>query len=458
MTVLDNDYYSIMEMRELLDNKAISVRELVDDAFRKMKASNPKLNSFVLMTEELALNQANEADKRLATTGPVSVLDGIPLAVKDLYDTAGITTAGGTAAFKNRIPDEDSDVIDLLQRAGMIVVGKTNTHELAMGMTTNNPHYGPTRNPWDLTRVPGGSSGGSGAAVAAGQVAAALGTDTGGSVRNPAAFCGITGHKPTFGLVSTKGIIPLSKTLDHAGPMTRSAEECALMLEWMLEPSKRVSFVNKLEDSIAGLRLAIIPSLLEGCQSGILDSFDKSISIFRGLGVEITELEPMPDYIDMRGKLSPIATAEGSTYIESILRDNKELIGERVRAQMLAGLDASLHDYVRALDYRREVEASFENALHTHQIDGYIIPTCPQVAEPITDDLENLGKKVRNTSVFNQSRQPSISVPNGFDSDELPTGLMISTAQGTDSLTLQIAHNFQKVTDFHLQRPSIAKS
>ncbi len=458
MTALDNDYCSIMELRELLDNKDVSARELVDDTFRKIKESNPGLNSFVLMTEKLALSQAAKADERLATTGPVSVLDGIPLAVKDLYDTAGITTAGGTAAFKNRIPDEDSDVIDLLQRAGMIVVGKTNTHELAMGMTTNNPHYGPTRNPWDLTRVPGGSSGGSGAAVAAGQVAAALGTDTGGSVRNPAAFCGITGHKPTFGLVSTKGIIPLSKTLDHAGPMTRSVEECALMLEWMLEPSKRVSFVDQLEDSIAGLRLAIIPSLLESCQSGVLDSFEKSISIFRGLGVEITELEPMPDYINTRGKLSPIATAEGSTYIENILRDNKELIGERVRAQMLTGLDASLHDYVRALDYRREVEASFENALHTHQIHGYIIPTCPQVAEPITDDPENLGKKVRNTSVFNQTRQPSISVPNGFDSDDLPTGLMISTAQGTDSLTLQIAHNFQKVTDFHLQRPPAAKS
>lgn len=458
MTALDNDYYSIMELRELLDNKEVSVRELVDDTFRKMNETNPELNSFVLMTEELALSQAAKADERLSSTGPLSVLDGIPLAVKDLYDTAGIATTGGTAAFKDRIPDEDSVVISLLQQAGMVVVGKTNTHELAMGMTTNNPHYGPTRNPWDLTRVPGGSSGGSGAAVAAGQVAAALGTDTGGSVRNPAAFCGITGHKPTFGLVSTKGIIPLSKTLDHAGPMTRSAKECAMMLEWMIEPRKRVSFVNQLEDSIAGLKLAIIPSLLEGCQSGVLDSFENSLDIFRGLGVEITEFEPMPDYKDMRARLSPIAAAEGSTYIENILRESKELVGERVRGQMLAGLDASLHDYVRALDYRQDVEVSFENALREHQIDGYIVPTCPQVAEPITDEPENLGKKVRNTSVFNQTRQPSISVPNGFDSDGLPTGLMISTAQNTDRLTLQIAHNFQKVTDFHLQIPASEQS
>ena len=141
-----------------------------------------------------------------------------------------------------------------------------------------------------------------------------------------------------------------------------------MMLEWMIEPRKRVSFVNQLEDSIAGLKLAIIPSLLEGCQSGVLDSFENSLDIFRGLGVEITEFEPMPDYKDMRARLSPIAAAEGSTYIENILRESKELVGERVRGQMLAGLDASLHDYVRALDYRQDVEVSFENALREHPV------------------------------------------------------------------------------------------
>ena len=207
-----SDYRSMMELRILLDTKVISATELLEETLCNIEKTNPTINSFVLVAEDLAREQAKNTDSRLSSTGAKSPLDGIPLAVKDLYDTSGITTAGGTLAYKNRIPEKDSEVVDLLQKSGMIMVGKTNTHELAFGMTTNNPHYGPTRNPWNLDRVPGGSSGGSGAAVAAGQVPAALGTDTGGSVRGPAAFCGITGHKPTYGLVSTKGIIPLSKT------------------------------------------------------------------------------------------------------------------------------------------------------------------------------------------------------------------------------------------------------
>ena len=199
-----------MELRILLDTKVISATELFEDTLRNIKKTNRTINSFVLVAEDLGREQAKSADRRLSSAGAKSPLDGIPLAVKDLYDTSGITTAGGTLAYKNRVPQKDSEVVDLLQKSGMIMMGKTNTHELAFGMTTNNPHYGPTRNPWNLDRVPGGSSGGSGAAVAAGQVPAALGTDTGGSVRGPAAFCGITGHKPTYGLVSTKGIIPLS--------------------------------------------------------------------------------------------------------------------------------------------------------------------------------------------------------------------------------------------------------
>ena len=229
----DGDFRSISTLRGLLDSRAISASELLQDTLDLVQKTNPELNSFVLVTEELAREQANAVDDRMMKNGPKSPLDGIPLAVKDLYDTAGITTAGGTLAFENRIPDKYATVVENLAEAGMVTIGKTNTHELALGGTTNNPHYGPTRNPWDLNRVPGGSSGGSGAALAAGQVPAALGTDTGGSVRIPASFCGVTGHKPTFGLVKTDGIIPLSRTLDHAGPMARSALDCALLLDGM---------------------------------------------------------------------------------------------------------------------------------------------------------------------------------------------------------------------------------
>ena len=444
----NSDYRSMMELRILLDTKVISATELLEETLCNIEKTNPTINSFVLVAEDLAREQAKNTDSRLSSTGAKSPLDGIPLAVKDLYDTSGITTAGGTLAYKNRIPEKDSEVVDLLQKSGMIMVGKTNTHELAFGMTTNNPHYGPTRNPWNLDRVPGGSSGGSGAAVAAGQVPSALGTDTGGSVRGPAAFCGITGHKPTYGLVSTKGIIPLSKTLDHAGPMARSAFECALMLESMVNPISNRSFTNRINDSVEGMTLAVIPSLLKNCDPDVINSFEDSLRTLSNIGINITEAEPM-------GKYQPISIVrvEGATYIEDILRESSHLIGEKVRKALLAGLDDSVHDYVRSLEWRSRLEFAFEETLRINQIDGYIAPTCSYIPELIGDESENSGRKTRNTSVFNQSRQPSISVPNGFDSSGTPTGLMISTKQDTDDLTFQIAHNFQKVTDFHSRRP-----
>lgn len=450
MKTVNCDYRSIIELRNLLDKKAISAVELVQDTLNNIDKTNAIINSFVLLTPELAIKQAKAADKRLSSKSPQSTLDGIPLAVKDLYDTAGITTAGGTLAYRHRVPERNSQVVELLTQSGMLIVGKTNTHELAFGMTTNNPHYGPTRNPWNLDRVPGGSSGGSGAALAAGQIPAALGTDTGGSVRNPAAFCGITGHKPTYGLVNTQGIIPLSKTLDHAGPMARSAYECALMLELMLNLGKNQSFTDRIEHSVKGLTLAIIPSLLENCQPSVITSFEESLKILSSIGINITESEPNIKY-----RPNSIVRVEGATYVEDILRENSQLIGKEVRNSLLEGLDDSVHEYVRSLEWRANLELEFEKKLQAENLDGYIVPTCNQVAEFIYDEPNNIDLKSRNTRVFNQSRQPSISIPNGFDQDGLPTGLMISTKQYTDDLTLRIAHNFQKVTDFHLQRPLI---
>mgnify|MGYP001164833171 FL=1 len=453
----DGDFRSISTLRGLLDSRAISASELLQDTLDLVQKTNPELNSFVLVTEELAREQANAADDRMMKNGPRSPLDGIPLAIKDLYDTAGITTAGGTLAFENRIPDKNATVVENLAEAGMVTIGKTNTHELALGGTTNNPHYGPTRNPWDLNRVPGGSSGGSGAALAAGQVPAALGTDTGGSVRIPASFCGVTGHKPTFGLVKTDGIIPLSRTLDHAGPMARSALDCALLLDGMTTPGSGTLFSENIHEPIAGIRLAVIPALTENCEPHVGKSFEYSLSILEKIGVVITEIDPMGGADDWRTALYPIIVAEGATYIEEILRNSPELVGDAVRTRMLKGLDASLHEYVRALEWRAAVENYFDFALINNDLDGYIVPTSPQVAELINTDPHTgiePAIKFRNTSIFNNTRQPSISLPNGFDDNGLPTGLMITTAKGTDNLTLRIGHNFQQNTDFHLQRPS----
>ncbi len=454
----DGDFRSISTLRELLDSRAISASELLQDTLNFVQKTDPELNSFVLVTEELAREQASAADDRIMKNAPKSPLDGIPLAIKDLYDTADIITAGGTLALKDRVPDKNAAVVENLAEAGMVTIGKTNTHELALGGTTNNPHYGPTRNPWDLTRVPGGSSGGSGAALAAGQVPAALGTDTGGSVRIPASFCGVTGHKPTFGLVKTNGIIPLSRTLDHAGPMARSALDCALLLDGMTISGSGAPYSENINKSIEGIRLAVIPSLAKDCEPQVGKSFEHSLSVLEKLGVVLTEIDPMEGTDDWRTALYPIIVSEGATYIEEILRESPELVGEAVRTRMLKGLDASLHEYVKALEWRAEVENFFDLALTNNDLDGYIVPTSPQVAELIDTDPHTgiePASKFRNTSVFNNTRQPSISVPNGFDNHGLPTGLMITTAKDTDELTLRIGHNFQQATDFHVQRPSV---
>jgi aspartyl-tRNA(Asn)/glutamyl-tRNA(Gln) amidotransferase subunit A len=480
-------FATVETMRTLLDSGQITATQLLEHTLSEISRTNPTLNSFVLITESLARTQAEAADVRIEQGKAASPIDGIPIAVKDLYDTAGIVTAGGTAAFEKRTPDYDSYVVDKLQRAGALIVGKTNTHELALGGTTNNPHYGPTHNPWNLENVPGGSSGGSGAALASGQVSLALGTDTGGSVRIPSAFCGVTGHKPTYGLIGKSGIIPLSKTLDHAGPMARSAFDCALLLNQMtgrdindphnINFDSSTDFTQNIEKEVKGITLAIIPSLLVDSELGVTQSFTKSIAVLEQMGVNITEIEPTTNSAlnreDTRRynpeinwgdplpaiirSLSPILLSEGSTYIEKILRTQPHLIGEAVRARMMKGIDISVHDYIRALDWRKEIEGRFENCLLHSTIDGYIVPTSPQVAETITSDPHvgiEPAVKFRNTSVFNHTRQPSISVPNGFSIEGLPTGLMITTAQKNDALALRIAHQYQLNTDFHLSRPA----
>ena len=204
---------------------------LAEAAFARIEATDGRVNAFVRLMRASALEEADAAEERALAGRRKGALDGIPIAVKDLFDTAGVVTAAGTSAFRERVPRADANAVKRLRDAGAVIIGKTNTHELALGGTTNNVHYGPTRNPWRLDRVPGGSSGGSGAALAAGQTLGALGTDTGGSIRIPAAFCGVTGHKPSYGLVGRGGVVPLALTLDHAGPMARTALDCALMLE-----------------------------------------------------------------------------------------------------------------------------------------------------------------------------------------------------------------------------------
>ncbi|TAK73881.1 MAG: amidase, partial [Dehalococcoidia bacterium] len=411
---------------------------LTEAAFERIDATNTCVNAFVRLMRDSAREEAHAAGARAAAGQRLGPLDGIPIAVKDLYDTAGVVTAAGTDAYRERVPMADATAVARLRAAGAVILGKTNTHELALGGTTNNVHYGPTRNPWRLERVPGGSSGGSGAALAAGQALGALGTDTGGSIRIPAAFCGVTGHKPSYGLVGRGGIVPLSLTLDHAGPMARTALDCALMLDVLAGHDPRdagsvdrppESFRAGIEGGVEGMRLAVIPSLVEGGDVATLTSFEAAVQVLRGLGATIKAVEPMAGEGDWRATVNGLLLAEGASYVEQILRERPQTIGGSVLRRMLTGLEISATAYIRMLDARVRIEQRFEAALVEGGFAAYLTPTTRRTAEPIVADADADSEpmdKFRITTVFDLTRQPSISVPAGFDDDGLPVGLMIS--------------------------------
>ena len=466
MTDVDISYLSIAEAGARIEAGDLSPVELTRAVFNRIDATDGATNSYVRLMRESALAEAEASAERARAGARRGPLDGIPIGVKDLYDTAGVVTAAGTGAFRERVPDEDATTVRLLREAGAVLTGKTNTHELALGGTTNNAHYGATHNPWKLDRVPGGSSGGSGAALAAGQCLGALGSDTGGSIRIPAAFCGVTGHKPTYGLVGRGGIVPLSLTLDHAGPMARTAQDCALMLSVLAGPDERdhdsamrdgEDYAAALDGGLEGLRLAVVPSLVEGSEEAVLENFERSLDVLRGLGVAIERAEPMAGAGDWRGAIGPLLLAEAATYIEPVLSTRPQAIAEPSRGRLQAGLEIKASAYVRSLEARKEMEARYERTLREQRLDGYVLPASPIVAEPIaadpTAEAPPTNLKFRNTSVFDNTHQPSISVPNGSDGDGLPTGLMISTALFADALALRIGHVYQQGTDFHTRRP-----
>ena len=462
---------TIAEASRQIEAGEVSPLELTDAAYDRIGATDERVNAFVRLMRESATAEAMAATERASNGSRLGPLDGIPIAVKDLYDTANVVTNAGTNAFIDRVPAEDSTAVAKLRAAGAVILGKTNTHELALGGTTNNRWHGATHNPWSLDRVPGGSSGGSGAALAAGQALGALGSDTGGSIRIPAAFCGISGHKPTFGLVGRGGIVPLSLTLDHAGPMARSAEDCALLLNALQGYDPRdldsvdrptedfaASLATSADGSLEGLTLAVIPSLTDRADAPVRANFDASLAVLRELGAEITSVEPMAGQEDWRRPLGALLMAEGASYVEEILRQRPGGIAEPVRSRLLAALDIPGPAVVRAHEQRKLVKQCFEAALDG--IDAYLCPTSPQVAEPIAEDPTQpepttTFSKFNNTSVFDNTHQPSISVPNGLDADGLPTGLMVSTALWNDALALGIGHAYQLATSFHEAMPAL---
>jgi aspartyl-tRNA(Asn)/glutamyl-tRNA(Gln) amidotransferase subunit A len=430
---------NISESAKQLRSGALSAVALAKACLAKIDELNPRLNAFITVTSELALAQAATADSELAKGIDRGPLHGIPYALKDNFATNGIRTTCGSKLFENHVPAFDSAVTEKLAAAGAVLIGKTGLHELAYGITSNNPHFGAVRNPCDPERVPGGSSGGSASAVASGMVPMAMGTDTGGSIRIPAAFCGTVGIKPTSGRISRYGVMPLDFSLDHMGPLTNSVRDAALTMEALAgydsrdDTSSRTApgrFTPPEQPTIAGWKIGRPDNFFtERVQPEIMDAYQRSLSLAESLGAQIIPVR-VPDIaaINIVGRL--ILMSEASALMERYM-DRRDQLGADVLALLDQGRLLSATDYVNAQRMRRVMQKDFSKLWN--DIDLLATPTSPIIAPLIgqtTVEIEGLPEETRMAGTrfvrpFNVLGLPALSLPCGKGELGMPAGLQL---------------------------------
>ena len=461
--------------------------EITQDYLARIQQHNPLLNCFISVNEELALEQARQADAA-RSAGNAGPLNGVPVAHKDLFCTDGIKTSCGSRILDNFIAPYDATVIEHFKRDGAVMLGKTNMDEFAMGSSNENSFYGPVANPWNVQHVPGGSSGGSAAAVAAGLAPAATGTDTGGSIRQPAAFCGVTGIKPTYGRVSRYGMIAYGSSLDQGGPFARSAEDCALLLQTMAGFDHRDStsseepvpgFNDRFSQGIEGVKIGLPAEYFaEGLDSRLAAVIDTAIGELRKLGAEIKEISlpntglSIPTYyvIAMAECSSNLSRFDGVRFgyrcenpvdLEDLYKRSRgEGFGAEVKRRILIGtyaLSAGYYDayYLKAQQLRRMIKDDFQTAFEN--VDLILGPTTPDVAFEIgakTDNPVSMYLQDIYTISLNLAGLPGMSLPVGFV-DGLPVGMQLIGNYFDEGGLLAVAHHYQQATDWHLQTPDL---
>jgi len=458
----DNDvfYAGIRELGERFRRRTLSPVELTTALLGRIERLDKSLNTFVTVTAERALADARAAEAALAR-GESSPLLGIPVAYKDLYATRGIRTTAGSALLADWIPAEDSTCVDRLQRAGMVMLGKLITHEFAFGIQFPGHRFPPARNPWSLEHIPGGSSSGSGSAVAVGLTTGTLGSDTAGSIRGPAAFCGITGIKPTYGRVSRAGVVTLSWTLDHTGPMARTAEDCALMLQTLAghDPADPASsrepvsdYVSGIGQGIRGLRIGVPRDyFFDGVEVETAAAFEQALGTLRQLGatvrdVEIAGIQNAPAFM-------VIMLSEAFAYHERDLRERAELYGDVLREKLMAGGLFRGDEYVQAQRLRAQLCRDMARTLET--VDVLVTPTTLGPAPPFSIVLRpDFPFPKSNMAPFNMTGVPAVAVPCGFSSTGLPLSLQIAGRPFEEATVLRAAHAYQQATEWHRRRPS----
>jgi aspartyl-tRNA(Asn)/glutamyl-tRNA(Gln) amidotransferase subunit A len=450
---------TISEASELLRQKKISPVDLTSVCLDRIDQLNPSLNAFITVTHESAIAEARAAEDEIQRSNWRGQLHGIPIGLKDLIDTAGIKTTCGSALFADRVPDADAEVVQRLKSSGAVLLGKQNLQEFAYGGTSTSSHFGPVRNPWNVKRIAGGSSGGSAAAVAAGLCFAAIGSDTGGSIREPAAFCGIVGLKPTYGRISTRGVFPLSWSLDHVGPLCRNVLDTAIVLQAVAgyDPMDATSVDWPIDNYTAALetRRSFRIGIVREPDFGALDSdieaaMNQALRVIADMASEVVEVDLPSVPLNVQ---APEVYAVHAKYFNSSSEYYRPWMQERLRQAKSVDTIAYVEDRRELEEVRRSIERVFT------KVDLLVTPTSPVAPISIEEAINMLPPPppgelwLRNTRPFNAYGVPTVSVPCGFTRDGLPIGLQIAGPRFGESLVLALARRFEQATDWHKRLP-----
>lgn len=480
---------TVSEIARKIKEKEITIKEVLDSVYNRIENVEEKVSAYVTLTKEQAYNRATKLQERLDNGEDIGIMGGVPIAIKDNICTNGIKTTCSSKMLENFVPFYDATVIEKLENAGAIIIGKTNMDEFAMGSSTENSAIKKTKNPWDLERVPGGSSGGSAAAVACDIAPCALGTDTGGSIRQPASFCNVVGLKPTYGLVSRYGIVAYASSLDQVGPLTKSVEDAAILLNVIAGKDEKDTtsadipkkdYLKSIKDDIKGKKIGVPTEFIsDGINEDVKKAYEENLNTLKELGAEIIEIK-----LDYAKYLLPtyyiIATAEASSNLgrydgiryghrakdfssldELYVKSRTEGFGDEVKRRIMLGtyvLSSGYYDayYKRGQKVRTLIIDDFKKAFE--KCDVIAIPTTPNTSfkfgEKTSNPLEMYLEDIYTVPV-NIAGLPGISVPGGFDKNGMPIGMQFISKAFDEENLLQVAYTFEKNTGFNMKKPNV---
>lgn len=480
---------TVSEIARKIKEKEITIKEVLDSVYNRIENVEEKVSAYVTLTKEQAYNRATKLQERLDNGEDIGIIGGVPIAIKDNICTNGIKTTCSSKMLENFVPFYDATVIEKLENAGAIIIGKTNMDEFAMGSSTENSAIKKTKNPWDLERVPGGSSGGSAAAVACDIAPCALGTDTGGSIRQPASFCNVVGLKPTYGLVSRYGIVAYASSLDQVGPLTKSVEDAAILLNVIAGKDEKDTtsadipkkdYLKSIKDDIKGKKIGVPTEFIsDGINEDVKKAYEENLNTLKELGAEIIEIKldyakySLPTYYI-------IATAEASSNLgrydgiryghrakdfssldELYVKSRTEGFGDEVKRRIMLGtyvLSSGYYDayYKRGQKVRTLIIDDFKKAFE--KCDVIAIPTTPNTSfkfgEKTSNPLEMYLEDIYTVPV-NIAGLPGISVPGGFDKNGMPIGMQFISKAFDEENLLQVAYTFEKNTGFNMKKPNV---